>query len=139
MSKCHIYLFGMFFRHDQTRGTSVLYKFSNLWADRSSRQVFVFSCGTHLVFTDPDIKSCPPMAKRGLDVTSFPPQQIFPVFLGMGRAFIPNKFFSCRIILETSVHEKDSQIGPTVLAVQLDKGRVLGYGNHPHGLFYLFF
>ena len=36
-----------------------------------------------------------------------------------------------RLILETSVHEKIFQIGPTVLALKLDKGRVLGGGNHP--------
>ena len=35
------------------------------------------------------------------------------------------------LILRTSVHEKNFQIGPTVLALKLDKGRVLGGGNHP--------
>ena len=43
----------------------------------------------------------------------------------MGRAFIPNKIFSCSLILETSVHEKTWQIGPTVLPLKLDEGGVL--------------
>ena len=38
----------------------------------------------------------------------------------MGRAFIPNKIFSCSLILGTSVHEKTWQIGPTVLPLKLD-------------------
>ena len=43
----------------------------------------------------------------------------------MGRAFIPNKIFSCSLILGTSVHEKTWQIGPTVLPLKLDEGGVL--------------
>ena len=49
-------------------------------------------------------------------------QQVFPVFLRMGRAFLPNKLFSCNLILGTSVHEKTCQIGPTTLALKLDEG-----------------
>ena len=33
-------------------------------------------------------------------------QQFLLVFLGNGKAFIPNKIFSCSLILGTSVHEK---------------------------------
>ena len=57
-----------------------------------------------------------------------PPQQVFPVFL-KGRAFISNKYSSCGLILETSVRKKFFQIGPTVLALKLDKGRVLEGGG----------
>ena len=41
----------------------------------------------------------------------------------------------------TSAHEKIFQIGPTVLALKLDKGRVLGGGvaTTPPLTFYLFF
>ena len=61
-----------------------------------------------------------------------PPQYVFPVFLlGMGRDFIPNKIFSCGLILGTFVHEKIFQIGPTVLALKLDKERVLGVATTP--------
>ena len=41
-------------------------------------------------------------------------QQVSPVFLGIGKAFIPNKIFSCSLILGTYVLEKNLQIGPTV-------------------------
>ena len=34
------------------------------------------------------------------------------------------KFFSCRLILRTSVHEKHFQIETAVLALKLDKERV---------------
>ena len=43
-------------------------------------------------------------------------------FLANGKSFIPNKIFSCSLILGTSVHEKTCQIGPTVLALKLDEG-----------------
>ena len=39
--------------------------------------------------------------------------------------------FFCRLILGTSAHEKIFQIGNTILALKLDKGRVLGGGNPP--------
>ena len=60
------------------------------------------------------------------------PNRFFKFFLRMGRAFIPNKISSCSLILRTSVHEKKFQIGPTVLALKLDEGRVLGVAT-PHG------
>ena len=49
------------------------------------------------------------------------PQQVFQVFLRMGRAFIANKIFSCNLILGTSVHQKTCQIGSTILALKLDE------------------
>ena len=58
-----------------------------------------------------------------------PPQQVFPVFSEMGRDLFANKIFTCRLILGTSVHGKLFQIGPTVLALKLHKGRVLGGGG----------
>ena len=65
----------------------------------------------------------PPMATGGGEDAGF---QFFP---RMGRPFFANQIFSCRLILGTSVHEKIFQIGPTVLALKLDKGRVLGGGG----------
>ena len=44
----------------------------------------------------------------------------------MERTFIGNKIFSCRLILGASVHQKIVQIGPTILALKLDKEKVLG-------------
>ena len=35
------------------------------------------------------------------------------------------------LILGTSVHERIFQIGPTILALKSDKGRVGEGGNHP--------
>ena len=40
--------------------------------------------------------------------------------------------FTCRLVFGTSVHEKSFQIGPTVLALKLDKERVLGGGGGWH-------
>ena len=60
----------------------------------------------------------------------------------MGRAFTPNKIISCSLILGTSVHEKNFQIGPAVLALKLDEQRALeggGGGSHPDGLFFTYF
>ena len=60
----------------------------------------------------------------------------------MRKAFIPNKIFSCSLILGTSVHEKIFQIGPTVLALKLDEERVLGGGgggNHLPWTFFTYF
>ena len=67
----------------------------------------------------------PPMAKAGggLDAT---PQQVFLIFLRNGKSFFCKLHFSSRLIFGASVHEKIFQIGPTVLALKLDKGRVLG-------------
>ena len=53
-------------------------------------------------------------------------QQVFPVFLGNGKSIFAIEISSCRLILGASVHKKIFQIGPTVLALKLDKGRVLG-------------
>ena len=39
------------------------------------------------------------------------PNRFLQFFLGIGRAFIPNKIFSCSLILGTSVHEKTFQMG----------------------------
>ena len=55
------------------------------------------------------------------------PNRFLQFFLGIGEAFIPNKIFSCSLILGTYVHEKTLQIGPTVLALNLDEGRVLSF------------
>ena len=54
---------------------------------------------------------------------------VFQFFLGMGRAFIPNKTFSCSLILGAFVHENLFQIGPTVLVLKLDKRRMLDAGG----------
>ena len=59
------------------------------------------------------------------------PQQVFPVYLGNGEKFYSKLIFSCRLILGASVHEKMFQIGATVLALKLDKGRVLGVAIPP--------
>ena len=61
----------------------------------------------------------------GVTSTSPPPKQVFPLFLRMVRVFIPNKIFSCSLILGTSVHERTWQIGPTVLPLKLDEGGCL--------------
>ena len=63
-----------------------------------------------------------------------PPNRFFKFFLRMERAFTPNNIFSCSLILGTSVHEKMLQIGPTVLALKLDNGRMLG-GTTPSSTF----
>ena len=47
--------------------------------------------------------------------------------------------FSCSLVLGTSVHEKIFQIGPTVLALKLDKGRVLGWWQLPPMDFFTYF
>ena len=46
------------------------------------------------------------------------------VFEATAKNFIPNKIFSCSLIIGTSVHEKTWQIGPTVLPLKLDEGGV---------------
>ena len=54
-----------------------------------------------------------------------PLQQVYPVSLRNGESFCSKLIFCCRFILGASVHEKKFQIGPTVLALKLDKGRML--------------
>ena len=63
-----------------------------------------------------------PRVGGGVDAT---PQQVFPIFLRNGKSFIQKWE---ELILGASVHEKIFQIGPTVLALKLDKGRVLAGG-----------
>ena len=53
------------------------------------------------------------------------PQQVFFSF-SWEREELLNKIFSCGLVLGTSVHENNFQIGTTVLAQKLDKGRLLG-------------
>ena len=65
----------------------------------------------------------------GLDAT--PSQQVFLIFLEMGRAFLQTKFLPVGSSLGLLSMKKYFQIGPTVLALKLDKGRVRGGGNHP--------
>ena len=61
-----------------------------------------------------------------------PPPTGFSNFSQKCEELFANSIFTCRLILGTSVHEKNFQIGPTVLALKLErKGRVLGGGNHP--------
>ena len=88
-----------------------------------------------LIQNNPSFK--PPMTKRvgGLGVKGggCHPQQVFPIFLGNVKSLSANQIFSCRLILGTvDVYEKIFQIGPTVLALKLDKGRVLWGVATPH-------
>ena len=78
---------------------------------------------------------------RGLGGGCHPQQFFFQFFSRMGRAFIPNKIFSCRLVSGTSFHQKLCQIGSTVLALKLDKGRVLGVAtiSLPRRLFFTYF
>ena len=64
-----------------------------------------------------------------------PPNRFFQFFSGMGRAFLQTKFLAVGSSLGHLSMKKIFEMGPTVLALKLDKGRVLG----GHGLFYLFF
>ena len=66
-----------------------------------------------------------------------PPNRFFQFFSGMERAFLQAKFLA----VGSSVHEKIFQIGPTFLALKLDKGRVLGVATTPppYGLFLTYF
>ena len=57
-----------------------------------------------------------------------PPKQVFSNFCQKWEELFLNYIFNCRLILGTSVHEKIFQIGLTVLALKLDKRRVLGGG-----------
>ena len=75
-------------------------------------------------------QSINPLMARGVDATL---QQVFPIFLGIVTSFICKlNFFTCRLNFGTSFHEKNFQIGLTVLALKLDKGRVLGVATTPH-------
>ena len=67
------------------------------------------------------------------------PNRFFQFFSGMGRAFISNKIFSCSLILGTSFHQTIFQIEPTVLALKLDKERVLRRWFHPLEFFVSYF
>ena len=60
-----------------------------------------------------------------------PHNRFFKIFSEMERAFLQTNLFRCRLILGRSVHGKIFQIGPTVLALKLDKDSVLGGANHP--------
>ena len=48
-----------------------------------------------------------------------------------GELFLQSNFFSCRLILGASVHEKNFQMETAVLAPNLDKGRVLEVATPP--------
>ena len=77
------------------------------------------------------------MAKGGGDAT---PQQVFSSFSQEWEELCLKQNFSCSLILETSFHQKTFHIGPTVLALKLDKERVLRGVNHPfHRLFLTYF
>ena len=67
-------------------------------------------------------------------------RQVFPVSLGnRERAFIPNKIFAVVSYWGHLSMKKFFQIGLTVLALNVDKGRVLGGGNHHYGLYFTYF
>ena len=70
-----------------------------------------------------------------MDATPF--QQVFPIFSEMGRAFLQTKFFSVGSSLGLLSMKKIFQIGPTVLALKLDKGSVLGGGGIEQKLTYI--
>ena len=63
----------------------------------------------------------------GVDAT---PATDFSNFSQEWEELFANQIFSSSLILGTSFHKKIVQIGPTVLALKLDEGRVLGGGNH---------
>ena len=72
-----------------------------------------------------------PLWPRGGGRVGCHPQQVLQIFLGTGKSLFCKLNFSCRLILGTSVHEKIFKIRPTVLALELDKGRVLVGGRQP--------
>ena len=59
----------------------------------------------------------------GLDATT--PRRFYQFFSGIGRAFLQTKVLAVGSSLG-HLPIKNFQIGPTVLALKLDKGRVLG-------------
>ena len=66
----------------------------------------------------------PPMVKGGgMDAT--PPPTGFSNLSQEWEELSGKLNFTCRLILGTSVYEKIFQIGPTVLALKLEKGRVV--------------
>ena len=69
----------------------------------------------------------PPMAKGGGAGVDAPLTTGFSKFSQKWEElFLQTNFFRCRLILGRSVHGKIFQIGPTVLALKLDKESVLG-------------
>ena len=66
------------------------------------------------------------------------PNRFFQFFSGMGRAFLQVKFLAVGSSLG-DLSTKSFLIGPTVLAPNLEKRRLLGggggSGNHPNGHF----
>ena len=77
----------------------------------------------------------PPMAKWGgrggggeVDAT---PNRFSQFCWEWGELFLQSNFFSCRLILGTSVHEKNFQMETAVLALKLDKGKVLDVATPP--------
>ena len=64
-------------------------------------------------------------------------QKISPVFLGNEKSFLQAKFLAVGSFLG-HLSIKNFQIGPTILALKLDKLRVMG-GNHLHRLFFTYF
>ena len=73
----------------------------------------------------------PPMAKGGGGCPLPPPNRFFQLFSEMGRAFLQNKFSPVGSSLGHLSMKTFFQIRPTVLALKLDKERVLMGGNHP--------
>ena len=70
-----------------------------------------------------------PFEHRALiPVTSVPQREYFQFCSGMGRVYIPNLLLAAGTSLG---HQKVFQIGTTVFAVKLLKGKVLACGNHP--------
>ena len=102
--------------------------------------------GKQILQVPSNLRHNPPMTRGGGEICSgtnfcMPPPTCFSSFFsGTGRAFISKRKFSCSLILGTSFYLKFFHIGSTVLALKLDKWKVGGWGNHPHGLFsYIFF
>ena len=58
-----------------------------------------------------------------------PSNRFFQFFSEIGRAFLQTKFLPVGSFLGHMSIEKKIQIGPTVLALKLDKGRMLGGGG----------
>ena len=60
-----------------------------------------------------------------------PPTGFFQFVSGLGRAFLQTKFLAVGSSLEHLSIKRDFQIGPTVLALKLEKGRDLGVATIP--------
>ena len=72
----------------------------------------------------------PPMAKwrgggggGGGDEVDATPNRFSQFCWEWGELSLQSNFFSCRLILGTSVHEKNFQMETAILALELDKGR----------------